>query len=212
VAGKTGTTEGENDAWFMGFTNDVTVAVWVGYDNADGKRRTLGGGQTGASVAIPIFEPIIQAVWAQYAPKTPLNPPSAEAKRDMVARPINLASGELVAGSNNAKSFVEYFRRDRRGEPYDTQFQLVSRDEAYSAREVRGDDQQDLFMPFDNGGGRYAPQPPLEPWRAPTQGYYPQPAQPQPQRRDAYGQPQRGNDPRSGPQPRGNSGFFWDWR
>ena len=77
VAGKTGTTEGENDAWFMGITNDVTVAVWVGYDNADGKRRTLGSGQTGASVAIPIFEPIIEAVWAQYAPNTPLNPPSA---------------------------------------------------------------------------------------------------------------------------------------
>ena len=42
VAGKTGTTDDENDAWFVGFTNDVTVAVWVGYDNADGKRRTLG--------------------------------------------------------------------------------------------------------------------------------------------------------------------------
>jgi len=55
VGGKTGTTEGENDGWFMGFTNEVTVAVWVGYDNADSKRRTLGGGQTGASVAIPIF-------------------------------------------------------------------------------------------------------------------------------------------------------------
>ena len=112
MAGKTGTTEGENDAWFMGFTNDVTVAVWVGYDNADGKRRTLGGGQTGASVAIPIFEPIIQAVWAQYAPKTPLNPPSAEAKQELVARPINLASGDPVGGAES-KSFVEYFRRDR---------------------------------------------------------------------------------------------------
>ena len=44
VAGKTGTSDDENDAWFVGFTNDVTVAVWVGYDNADGKRRTLGGG------------------------------------------------------------------------------------------------------------------------------------------------------------------------
>ena len=42
VGGKTGTTDDENDAWFVGFTNDVTVAVWVGYDNADGKRRTLG--------------------------------------------------------------------------------------------------------------------------------------------------------------------------
>jgi penicillin-binding protein 1A len=212
VAGKTGTTEGENDAWFMGFTNDVTVAVWVGYDNADGKRRTLGSGQTGASVAIPIFEPIIQAVWAQYAPKTPLNPPSAEARRDMVPRPINLASGEPVAGGN-AKGFVEYFRRDRRGEPYDTQFQLVSREEAYMAREARTETGPD---PFD-GGGRYPPQ--GDPWRLPFFG--PQPAQPQ--RRDVYGQPQqpygqpygqpqRGNDPRSGPQPRSNSGFFWDWR
>ena len=41
VAGKTGTTDDENDTWFMGFTNDVTVAIWVGYDNAEGKRRTL---------------------------------------------------------------------------------------------------------------------------------------------------------------------------
>jgi membrane carboxypeptidase/penicillin-binding protein len=216
VAGKTGTTEGENDAWFMGFTNDVTVAVWVGYDNADGKRRTLGGGQTGASVAIPIFEPIIQAVWAQYAPKTPLNPPSAEAKRNLVARPINLASGEPVAGGNaNAKSFVEYFRRDRQGEPYDTQYQLVSRDEAYMAHEETRDEEfPPVLTPFDNGG-RYA-LPPFDPWRAPGQGNAPQ--QVQPQRRDAYGQPQPpqppqrfGNDPRSGPQPRGNSGFFWDW-
>src|SRR5207249_5148579 len=39
VAGKTGTTEDENDAWFVGFTNDVTVAVWVGYDNANGQDR-----------------------------------------------------------------------------------------------------------------------------------------------------------------------------
>src|SRR5262249_52492677 len=50
VAGKTGTSDEENDAWFVGFTNDVTVAVWIGYDNADGKRRTLGGGATGGHV------------------------------------------------------------------------------------------------------------------------------------------------------------------
>ncbi len=50
VAGKTGTTDRENDAWFIGFTNDVTIAIWVGYDNAD-KQRTLGGGFTGAKVA-----------------------------------------------------------------------------------------------------------------------------------------------------------------
>ena len=60
VAGKTGTTEDAVDGWFVGFTNDVTIAVWVGYDNGDGKRRSLGGSATGARVALPIFEPILR--------------------------------------------------------------------------------------------------------------------------------------------------------
>src|SRR5262249_6917113 len=72
VAGKTGTTEDAVDGWFIGFPNDVTIAVWVGYDNGDGKRRSLGTTATGARVALPIFEPILQAVWAQgIAPKAP---------------------------------------------------------------------------------------------------------------------------------------------
>ena len=53
IAGKTGTSDEENDAWFVGFSNEVTVAVWLGYDNAGGKRRTLGGGATGGGVALP---------------------------------------------------------------------------------------------------------------------------------------------------------------
>ena len=81
VAGKTGTTEDAVDGWFVGFTNDVTIAVWVGYDNGDGKRRSLGTTATGARVALPIFEPILQTIWAQgIAPKAPLNGPSPEAK------------------------------------------------------------------------------------------------------------------------------------
>ena len=35
IAGKTGTTNEETDAWFVGFSNEVTVAVWVGYDNIE---------------------------------------------------------------------------------------------------------------------------------------------------------------------------------
>src|SRR5207249_10001148 len=54
VGGKTGTSDEENDTWFVGFSNDVTVAVWVGYDNAGKTRRTLGSGQTGSRVARPI--------------------------------------------------------------------------------------------------------------------------------------------------------------
>jgi penicillin-binding protein 1A len=133
VAGKTGTSDEENDAWFVGFTNDVTVAVWIGYDNADGKRRTLGGGATGGHVAVPIFEPVIQAVWANVAPRTALAPPSPEAKRQLACKSIDLESGEAVAGAG--RMITECFRIDRNGQILDTQYQLVSREEAYGVRE-----------------------------------------------------------------------------
>jgi penicillin-binding protein 1A len=133
VAGKTGTTDNENDAWFVGFTNDVTVAVWVGYDNADGKRRTLGSGQTGAKVAIPIFEPIIQAAWTHHAPRTALSPPSVEAQRQLAALPIDLVTGERLAGPTRG-AFVEHFRVSRYGDVQDTQYRLVPREEAYAFR------------------------------------------------------------------------------
>jgi penicillin-binding protein 1A len=134
VAGKTGTTDGANDAWFVGFTNDVTVAVWVGYDNADGKRRTLGNSETGAKVAIPIFEPIIAASWAYHAPRTALNPPSPEAKRQLVDLPINLTTGDRLA-ANSSRAFVEHFRTDPSGEVGDTQYALVPREEVFAYRE-----------------------------------------------------------------------------
>jgi 1A family penicillin-binding protein len=102
VGGKTGTSDDENDAWFVGFTNDVTVGVWIGYDNADGKRRTLGGGQTGGKVAVPIFQSIIESVWANYAKKEPLAPPSPEAKRFMIALPIDLNTGDVIGRDRNA--------------------------------------------------------------------------------------------------------------
>jgi penicillin-binding protein 1A len=136
VAGKTGTSDEENDAWFVGFTNDVTVAVWVGYDNADGKRRTLGGGATGGHVAVPIFEPVIQAVWANVAPRTALAPPSPEARRQLACKSIDLESGEAAAGAG--RMITECFRIDRSGQILDTQYQLVSREEAYGVRDMQG--------------------------------------------------------------------------
>lgn len=51
TAGKTGTTNDYSDAWFAGFDPDITTVVWVGYD----KRRTIGKGVTGATVALPIW-------------------------------------------------------------------------------------------------------------------------------------------------------------
>jgi membrane peptidoglycan carboxypeptidase len=128
VAGKTGTSDEENDAWFVGFTNEVTVAVWVGYDNASGKRRTLGGGATGGHVAVPIFASIIQAVWTNVTPRTALAPPSAEARRQLSCHAIDPESGEPVG--RRGRGSTECFRIDRTGRILDTQYQLVSREDA----------------------------------------------------------------------------------
>jgi penicillin-binding protein 1A len=132
VAGKIGTSDEENDAWFVGFTNDVTVAVWIGYDNADGKRRTLGGGSTGGSVAVPIFEPVIQAVWANVVPKAALAPPSPEAKRYLTCKSVELDSGE--AKNRRGRALSECFRLDAKGKVRDTQYVLVSRESTYVKR------------------------------------------------------------------------------
>src|SRR6266480_1153999 len=132
VAGKTGTSDDENDAWFIGFTNDVTVAVWIGYDNADGKRRTLGSGATGGHVAVPIFEPVIEAVWANVAPRTALAPPSAEAKRQLACKSVDLDSGEIQTARGKAVS--ECFRVDAKGKILDTQYRLLAREGAYASR------------------------------------------------------------------------------
>jgi penicillin-binding protein 1A len=134
VGGKTGTSDDENDAWFVGFTNDVTIGVWVGYDNADGKRRTLGGGQTGGRVAVPIFEPIVEATFANYARKTPLSPPSPEAKKELVAMQIDLNSGNRLS-ERSTQGFTEYFRL-RNGRVEETQYNLVSPDEVASGSDL----------------------------------------------------------------------------
>ena len=51
LAGKTGTTNEQGDAWFMGFSPDLTTGVWVGHDD----NRVLGFGETGAGAALPIW-------------------------------------------------------------------------------------------------------------------------------------------------------------
>src|SRR5205085_886185 len=52
VAGKTGTTNDEKDAWFIGYTPDLTVGVYLGYD----KPRHLARGATGGHLAAPIVK------------------------------------------------------------------------------------------------------------------------------------------------------------
>ncbi len=56
IAGKTGTTNDEKDAWFIGFSPDLVVGVFVGFDNP----RPMGKGATGGGLAAPIFRGFMQ--------------------------------------------------------------------------------------------------------------------------------------------------------
>jgi len=174
VAGKTGTTEDAVDGWFIGFTNDVTIAVWVGYDNGDGKRRSLGSNATGARMALPIFEPILQAIWSQgIAPKAALSGPSPEAQRHLVNLAIDYISGDPATDGRG--NFIEHFRLGADGRPNETQYQLISREDAYA----RGEDQPtEGFGAFGWGGGGGRSYYPNQGW---------QPAPPPPQARGVFG-------------------------
>jgi penicillin-binding protein 1A len=148
VGGKTGTSEDENDTWFAGFTNDITIVVWVGYDNADGKRRTLGGGNTGAGVALPIFQSIIEAAWSSGVPKVALDPPSPEARRHLASVPTDLGSGEHQSSPHKGV-FVEYLRLDERGKIKESRFRLVPRPPLV-VRPPNDNLQAQTVWPFDN--------------------------------------------------------------
>jgi len=57
LAGKTGTMDEYTDAWFIGFDPNMTVGVWVGYD----EKKPLGGNETGAVAALPIWMDFMKA-------------------------------------------------------------------------------------------------------------------------------------------------------
>ena len=74
VGGKTGTMDEYTDAWFVGFDPEITVGVWVGYD----EKRTLGDSEEGARVALPIWRDFMQAHIEQRRGQAPAGfvPPS----------------------------------------------------------------------------------------------------------------------------------------
>jgi penicillin-binding protein 1A len=64
VAGKTGTTNDFRDVWFIGFTPDFTVGVWVGYDDL----TPLGEGETGSAVAAPVWVDFMKEILKNVPP------------------------------------------------------------------------------------------------------------------------------------------------
>ncbi len=98
VAGKTGTTNGAKDAWFVGYIPQLVTGVWVGYD----QERSLGSGGTGGQAAAPI--------WGDFMQKAIMSLPSEDfiAPENVSFVLINPRTGKL-AKEGTAGAVMECF-------------------------------------------------------------------------------------------------------
>jgi penicillin-binding protein 1A len=95
LAGKTGTMDEYTDAWFIGFDPNITVGVWVGYD----EKKPLGNGETGAAAALPIWMNFMKVYIDKYGDRK--NPPQFEAPGNIVF--VTLDSGVTEAFINGTQ-------------------------------------------------------------------------------------------------------------
>ena len=86
LGGKTGTTDDFGDAWFVGFDPDITVGVWVGYD----ERKTIGPSETGAQAALPIW---IEFMKAYIASRDRNHPPEFVPPGNIVFLAVDKGTG-----------------------------------------------------------------------------------------------------------------------
>lgn len=87
IAGKTGTTNDSRDAWFVGATTDLVVAAYVGFDQP----KTLGGRETGGSVALPIVKEFFKEALRDHPGKPFPVPPGISLVR------VNPRTGERLS-------------------------------------------------------------------------------------------------------------------
>jgi penicillin-binding protein 1A len=101
LAGKTGTTNDQRDAWFSGFNGDTATTVWVGFDQPD----TLGRREYGAAAALPI--------WIDYMTTALAGSPDRQMPQPegMITVRINPETG-LRSGPNDTSAIFEIFRAD----------------------------------------------------------------------------------------------------
>ncbi len=101
IAGKTGTTNKNTDAWFIGFTSNLVVGVYVGHDDP----KSLGKFETGSKAALPIFELFI---------KNAIN--KKQARPFKVPKNIKMQVVELKTGKKvnfgSKKTIIEAFKND----------------------------------------------------------------------------------------------------
>src|SRR5262245_35289317 len=99
IAGKTGTTNDEKDAWFIGYTPDMVVGVFLGYDTP----RHLGKGATGGQIAAPIFANFLKLALADKKAAPFRIPPGIKLAR------VSLRTGLRAQGAE-PDSVMEAFK------------------------------------------------------------------------------------------------------
>ena len=99
LAGKTGTTNADKDTWFIGFSPDLAVGVFVGFDTP----KSLGRRETGSSVAAPLFRDFMAAALEKKKAIPFRIPPGIRLVR------VNAATGEL-ARAGDKKVIYEAFK------------------------------------------------------------------------------------------------------
>ncbi|MET0182254.1 MAG: penicillin-binding protein 1A [Caulobacterales bacterium] len=101
LGGKTGTTNDYRDAWFIGFSPDLVVGVWVGFDQP----RSMGNGETGGTLAAPIFRDFME-VALEGEPPTPFRIPAG-------VRLVRVdAQTGLLPGPATTTTILEAFKPD----------------------------------------------------------------------------------------------------
>jgi penicillin-binding protein 1A len=91
VAGKTGTMDEYTDAWFIGFDPDITIGVWIGFD----EKKSLGRGETGAAAALPIWIDVMKAYIAKRGRE---NKPEFAAPGNIVFVSVDKSTGTPSTG------------------------------------------------------------------------------------------------------------------
>ena len=102
LAGKTGTTNENTDAWFVGFTSNLVVGVYVGFDEP----KSLGRYETGSKTALPIFKAFIKNAVKKK-----------DARPFKVSKNIKMMVVDLITGKKanfgSKKTIIEVFKKNR---------------------------------------------------------------------------------------------------
>lgn len=122
LAGKTGTTNDQVDAWFSGFNSNVLATVWIGFDDPNRSLKMYG-----SQIALPI--------WIQVMKKILHNQPAATMAQpdDIVTVRIDPSNG-LLAGPHQ-KAIFEVFQKDHMPTQF-SQKQFAAKSEAVEAEHI----------------------------------------------------------------------------